>query len=45
VFDTATYLGASFFPEVTVTFEVTAERHLHVPLLLSRFGYTVYRGS
>jgi 5-hydroxyisourate hydrolase len=45
VFDTGAYLGESFFPEVTVTFEVNAERHLHVPLLLSRFGYTVYRGS
>ena len=45
-FDTGTYLGdGAFFPEVTVTFEVTNEAHLHVPLLLSRFGYSVYRGS
>ena len=45
-FDTGAYLGqAAFFPEVTVTFEVTTESRLHVPLLLSRFGYSVYRGS
>lgn len=35
-----------FFPEVVVTFEVPEEReHLHVPLLLSPYGYSVYRGS
>jgi 5-hydroxyisourate hydrolase len=35
-----------FFPEVVVTFEVPAGReHLHVPLLLSPYGYSVYRGS
>jgi 5-hydroxyisourate hydrolase len=38
--------GTPFFPEVVVTFAVTADReHLHVPLLLSPYGYTVYRGS
>jgi 5-hydroxyisourate hydrolase len=47
VFDTAAHLGpAAFFPEVTVAFQVTdPERHLHVPLLLSPYGYTIYRGS
>jgi 5-hydroxyisourate hydrolase len=47
VFDTAAHLGPdAFFPEVTVAFRVTdAERHLHVPLLLSPFGFTTYRGS
>lgn len=46
-FDTATCLGAdAFFPEVTVVFSVAdAQLHLHVPLLLSPFGYTTYRGS
>ena len=41
------YLGEDcFFPEVTVAFHVRdPERHYHVPLLLSRFGYTTYRGS
>lgn len=35
-----------FFPEVTVTFRVTdPEEHYHVPLLLSPFGYSTYRGS
>ncbi|MET7677210.1 hydroxyisourate hydrolase [Streptomyces seoulensis] len=42
------YLGEradAFFPEVTVTFAVRAGEHYHVPLLLSPFGYSVYRGS
>ena len=35
-----------FFPEVAVTFEVTdAGAHHHVPLLLSPFSYSTYRGS
>ena len=35
-----------FYPEVAITFEVGLdEDHLHVPLLLSPFGYTTYRGS
>nr|WP_229924683.1 hydroxyisourate hydrolase [Streptomyces sulfonofaciens] len=37
--------GGAFFPEVTVTFAVTPGEHYHVPLLLSPFGYSVYRGS
>ncbi|GAB2664675.1 hydroxyisourate hydrolase [Kribbella swartbergensis] len=48
-FDTAAYAAASgqdtFFPEVTVTFTITDERHHHVPLLLSPFAYSTYRGS
>ena len=37
---------ASFYPEVMVTFEMTGEgRHYHVPLLLSPFAYSTYRGS
>ena len=41
------YLGAdAFFPEITIAFHVRdPERHYHVPLLLSRYGYTTYRGS
>jgi 5-hydroxyisourate hydrolase len=39
-------VGSPFFPEVVVTFEVPEGReHLHVPLLLSPYGYSVYRGS
>ncbi|MFI9009506.1 hydroxyisourate hydrolase [Actinosynnema sp. NPDC053489] len=35
-----------FYPEITVAFRVTADRpHLHVPVLLSPFAYTTYRGS
>jgi len=38
--------GAAFFPEVTVTFTVADGRdHYHVPLLMSPFGYSTYRGS
>lgn len=37
--------GAVFFPEVAVTFAVEPGEHYHVPLLLSPFGYSVYRGS
>src|SRR3979490_1879903 len=35
-----------FYPEVTVQFDVRdASAHYHVPLLLSPYGYTTYRGS
>ena len=35
-----------FYPRVTVEFMRRAgEAHYHVPLLLSPFGYTTYRGS
>jgi len=37
---------ASFFPEVVVCFEISdTSRDYHVPLLLSPFGYSTYRGS
>ena len=36
----------TFYPEVVVVFEVTdADAHHHVPLLLSPFAYSTYRGS
>jgi len=40
-------LGATtFFPSVEITFSITAPaEHHHVPLLLSPFGYSTYRGS
>jgi 5-hydroxyisourate hydrolase len=49
-FDTAAYflsLGTrSFYPEVVVAFRVEDPAgHTHVPLLLSPFGYSTYRGS
>ncbi|UGA53455.1 hydroxyisourate hydrolase [Vibrio sp. VB16] len=34
-----------FFPVVDVHFVVEDERHYHVPLLLSPFSYSTYRGS
>lgn len=37
---------ASFFPHVSIEFEITdASQHYHVPLLLSPYGYSTYRGS
>jgi 5-hydroxyisourate hydrolase len=36
----------AFFPEIIVTFTVADDReHYHVPLLMSPFGYSTYRGS
>lgn len=50
VFDVAAYAAATgqdcFFPEVALTFALTdASVHHHVPLLLSPFAYSTYRGS
>ena len=49
-FDTAAYFAARgvpcFFPEAAITFEVKdPSQHHHVPLLLSPFGYSTYRGT
>ena len=47
-FDVATYFGdsPSFYPIVHVHFLVTdTDAHYHVPLLLSPFGFSTYRGS
>ena len=49
-FDTEAYHSAlgiqGFYPEVVVTFEVKAsDEHYHIPLLLSPFAYSTYRGS
>ncbi len=48
-FATGTYYAqqgtATFFPEVDLVFEVTGAEHYHVPLLLSPFAYSTYRGS
>ena len=38
--------GGAFFPEITVAFHVhDPNRSYHIPLLLSPYGYTTYRGS
>jgi 5-hydroxyisourate hydrolase len=35
-----------FFPEAKITFSVRdPDEHYHVPLLLSPFGYSTYRGA
>jgi 5-hydroxyisourate hydrolase len=48
-FDTGAYFRdrgeAAFYPEVAVVFTVAGDEHHHVPLLLSPFGYSTYRGS
>jgi 5-hydroxyisourate hydrolase len=49
-FDTGVYerdRGTTpFFPEVQVTFSIEdGAEHFHVPLVLSRFGYSTYRGA
>jgi 5-hydroxyisourate hydrolase len=45
VFNTAAY-GNTFYPEVSVVFRVSdADSHHHIPLLLSAYGYSTYRGS
>ena len=49
-FETGAYFAASgvegFFPVAQIVFDVrNAGEHHHVPLLLSPFGYSTYRGS
>lgn len=45
-FEIGQYFPQGFFPEVTICFRVeNAEARYHVPLLISPFGYSTYRGS
>jgi 5-hydroxyisourate hydrolase len=49
-FDTHAYFAThkitSLYPQVVIVFEVRdAQEHYHIPLLLSPFGYSTYRGS
>jgi 5-hydroxyisourate hydrolase len=49
-FDTRRYFDrarlTTFYPHIAIVFEtLPGEAHYHVPLLLSPFGYTTYRGS
>lgn len=49
-FETSAYFAqrgdACFYPQVVVTFEIQdATRPHHIPLLVSPFGYSTYRGS
>jgi len=50
IFDTARYFANNnvdaFYPQVTIVFKIeNPAQHYHVPLLLSPFGYSTYRGS
>jgi 5-hydroxyisourate hydrolase len=49
-FDTGAYYGGkgskTFYPEAAIVFAIDdATQHYHVPLLVSPFGYSTYRGS
>lgn len=50
VFETGRYFRdrdvATFYPRVVILFETAADDgHYHVPLLVSPYGYSTYRGS
>jgi 5-hydroxyisourate hydrolase len=46
VFDITAYCPDGLYPEITISFKASAgAEHYHIPLLLSPFGYTTYRGS
>ncbi len=48
-FDTKFYHEAQdqtiFYPDATIKFVVTDSGHYHIPLLISPFGYSTYKGS
>ncbi len=48
-FGTASYFKRTrqtgFYPSVSIVFTVRDARHHHVPLLISPWGYSTYRGS
>ena len=48
-FAVAEYFAATrrdtFYSEIVIAFRVVDDEHYHVPLLLSPFGYSTYRGS
>lgn len=48
-FDTGSYHRSCdlkpFFPEVQVVFTMESDQHLHIPLLVSPFGYSIYKGG
>jgi len=46
VFEITAYAPNYLYPEIAISFKVDAgAAHYHIPLLLSPFGYTTYRGS
>ncbi len=48
-FDVGAYFAArrveAFYPTVTIEFVAREDGHYHVPLLISPYGYSTYRGS
>ncbi|WP_375430839.1 hydroxyisourate hydrolase [uncultured Friedmanniella sp.] len=45
-FATGAYFAATFYPEVVLSFTIDdPDAHYHVPLLLSPYAYSTYRGS
>jgi 5-hydroxyisourate hydrolase len=46
MFDVGVHIPDAFFPTISITFDVRDRNDTyHIPLLLSPFGYTTYRGS
>ena len=50
IFDVKSYFKGqsqkTFYPEVSIVFDLdNSDQHYHVPLLLSPYGYSTYRGS
>jgi 5-hydroxyisourate hydrolase len=46
IFNIDSYNPQSFYPEITLTFRISEPGpHLHLPILLSPFAFTTYRGS
>ena len=49
LFDTGAYFAQKqtncFYPVVEIQFTIAGQTHYHIPLLISPFGFTTYRGS
>lgn len=49
IFDTEGYFNGldseCFYPQVSVVFRIAEAQHYHIPLLISPYGYSTYRGS
>lgn len=49
IFETEKYFSdrniKTFYPKVSIEFYIYDDSHYHIPLLLSPFGYSTYRGS
>ena len=48
IFETSPYFSSqgekSFYPYVEVNFNIEGNKHYHVPITLSAYGYSTYRG-